>query len=301
MPARRLRRVLAVAAVVFVALSIPSWFLLGERTLPLADHPFVAKPSPLVIAHRGGRGHWPENTLYAFRRAAELGVDVLEMDVRGTGDGRLVVFHDAEVDRLTDGHGPVRELDLAEIRALDAGYFWSGDAGASYPFRGKGIGIPTLQEVFEALPNVRMNLEIKEFVPSLTNSLCALIRERGMLEKVLVASFEHAAMEGFRVRCPQVATASTAREVRNFYLLQLISLPALFRPRAEAFQVPARLGRVDLVTPAFLREARRLNVRVHVWTANRVEEIERLLSLGVDGIMTDYPEQLMTLLGRRRG
>ncbi len=298
MSARRVRRTLAVAALVLVVLSIPSWFLLAERAVPLADHPFVATPAPLVIAHRGGRGHWPENTLYAFRRATELGVDVLEMDVRGTADGRLVVFHDAEVDRLTDGHGRLRELDLASLRALDAGYSWSGDAGASYPFRGKGIGIPSLQEVFEALPNMRMNLEIKEFVPSLTSSLCALIREKGMIERVLVASFEHVAMEGFRARCPRVATASTAREVRSFTLLQLISLPALFRPRAEAFQVPARLGRVDLVTPAFLREARRLNVRVHVWTANRVDEIERLLSLGVDGIMTDYPKRLMTLLGR---
>lgn len=151
MPARRVRRTLAVAALALVVLSIPSWFLLAERAVPLADHPFVATPAPLVIAHRGGRGHWPENTLYALRRAAEL-------------------------------------------RALNAGYSWSGDAGASYPFRDEGIGIPTLQEVFAALPTMRMNLEIKEFVPSLTNSLCALIRERGMLEKVLVASFEHAAM-----------------------------------------------------------------------------------------------------------
>ncbi|MEE9282195.1 MAG: glycerophosphodiester phosphodiesterase [Myxococcota bacterium] len=290
------RRRVVLVALAALLLSIWAYAFVAARSTPIAEHPFVAARGPLVIAHRGGRGHWPENTLYAFRRAAARGVDVLEMDVRTAADGALVVFHDGDVSRTTHGRGRVEELSSAVLGELDAGYSWSSDGGETHPYRGRGIGIPTLRDVFGALPDMRMNLEIKD--ASQPRSLCALIRVTGRQEQVLVASFEHAAMEEFRSLCPEVATSTTASEAQSFYLLHLVALPGLFQPRAEALQVPARLGRLEIVTPAFLRAARRLNVRVHVWTANRLDELERLLELGVDGIMTDYPERLMTLLGR---
>lgn len=299
--ARRLatrRRLLFVglAAASALALLWGAALIFAAPPEPVGAHPFLSGNGPLVIAHRGGRGQWPENTLYAFQRAAQRGVDVIEMDVRSAADGTLVVFHDERVGRTTDGEGRVVELSSNELQALDAGYAWSPDQGRTHPFRGQGLRIPTLSEVFRTLPATRMNLEIKD--ASLPAALCALIRRHGMRERVLVASFGYRAMLEFRSLCPEIATSTTAREAQRFYLATLVALPALFEPRAEALQVPERLGRLTVVTPAFLRAARLANVRVHVWTANRADEFERLLALGVDGIMTDYPERLLRVLGR---
>ena len=120
------------------------------------------------MAHRGGRQLWPENTLTAFRGAAAMGVDVLEMDVHSSSDGVLVVLHDDTIDRTTDGMGLVHDYPLTALQALDAGYQWTADEGATYPFRGQGIAIPTLAEVLEAFPDAFLNVEIGNAPGSLT-------------------------------------------------------------------------------------------------------------------------------------
>src|SRR5829696_5003203 len=127
---------------------------------------------PLAIAHRGGAGLWPENTLYAFERAAALGVDVIETDVRATADGELVVIHDEGVERTTDGMDRVGSLTLAELKRLDAAYRFSPDGGRSFPLRGSGVSVPTLREVFAALPHMRFNIEPKQGVPAVAAPLC---------------------------------------------------------------------------------------------------------------------------------
>ena len=119
----------------------------------------------LVFAHRGGGGLYPENTLEAFRYSAKIGVDVLELDVHSTSDGALVVMHDGSVDRTTDGSGKISEMTLEAVKKLDAGYKFSSDNGLSFPFRGKGITIPTLQEIFDALPEMTFNVEPKQAEP----------------------------------------------------------------------------------------------------------------------------------------
>jgi glycerophosphoryl diester phosphodiesterase len=273
---------------------------LGLARLPVtrvADHPYFTASTPRVIAHRGGRGLWPENTLHAFEKAARLGVDAVEMDVRSTADGILVALHDRTVDRTTDGRGAVGDKKLSELEALDAGYRWS-DGNGNYPYRGRGVRIPTLEEVFRALPGVRLNLELREPSPSLAVSLCQLVRRAGMQDKILVASFHRRAVEAFRSRCPEVATAATPAEVRAFLAASLLFLPALHRPAAQALQVPERFRGFPVLSATFVEQAHRRNLRVHVWTVNEPGEMKRFLDLGLDGILTDYPDRLLSLLGR---
>lgn len=256
----------------------------------------------LVMAHQGGDGLWPSNTLYAFERAVELGVDVLELDVHSSSDGVLVVIHDDTVDRTTDGSGRVNELTLAELRALDAGYDWSPErAGESFPFRDQGLTIPTLAEVFEAFPDHRINIEIKQLSPGIVAPLCELIRAYGREESVLVGSFHDTALSAFRSACPEVATSAGPGEVRRFFVLSTAFLGALFRPVADAFQVPEYQGELHVVTSRFVQAAQGKNVDVHVWTVDEPADMERLIALGVDGIITDRPDRLLALLGRPVG
>ena len=126
----------------------------------------------MVIAHQGGEWLRPSNTLVAFDHAVELGVDVLEMDIHQTQDGVIVLMHDATVDRTTDGSGAIKEMSFAEIRELDAGYYWTDDDGATYPYRGQGIQVPTLEELFQRYPDMRMNIEIKQETPSMVRPFC---------------------------------------------------------------------------------------------------------------------------------
>jgi glycerophosphoryl diester phosphodiesterase len=282
--------ILATAAIAYLTL------LLLAR--PVRDHSFFSSASPQVVAHRGGRGLWPENTLLAFREATSLGVDVLEMDVQRTKDGALVILHDETVDRTTNGTGAVGDLTLAEVQALDAGYQWTTDDGATYPYRSQEVQIPTLEEVFRALPDERLNIEIKQFEPPITEPVCRMIREHGMQERVLVASFDPRTMADFRVRCPEVATSATAPEIRLFLTMHKIYLGNLYCGVAEAFEVPPRLGALEVVTPDFVEGAHHHNVRIWAWTIDSKEEMKRLLQLGVDGILTDYPDRLLEVLER---
>jgi len=275
-----------------------SYLALASRpALPTADRPYLAGRTPLVIAHRGGKGLWPENTLYAFERAAKLGVDVVEMDVRASSDGVLVVLHDSSVDRTTGGHGRMAEKTLSEVKALDAGYRWSDD-DRRHPYRDHGIVVPTLEEVFRALPAMRLNLEIKEPSATVAASLCELVRRCGMADRVLVGSFHAAAIEALRRSCPEVATAATAGEVRGFYAANLLRLPVLFRPAAQVFEVPERFRGLPVVTERFVSEAHRRGMQVQVFTVNEIGDMKRLLNLGVDGILTDYPDRLLEFVGR---
>lgn len=291
------RRLASLAALLAVVL-IGAHLLVGATVKPLPPHPFWSDGRPHVIAHRGGRGLWPENTLHAFRNAAALDVDVLEMDLRMTADGEIVVLHDETVDRTTNGQGAVGTLSIAQLRRLDAGYRWTGDEGRSFPYRGQGIGVPSLREVFAALPTMRMNLEIKGSGPTMSAPLCTLIQRHAMEQRVVVAAVDQAAMDAFRAACPTVATAATRDEATRFAWMSYAFLGSLFAPRAQVFQVPERLGQFELLTPRFARDSRRLNVKLEVWTINDPGDMQRLLGLPVDGIMTDHPDRLLSLLAR---
>jgi glycerophosphoryl diester phosphodiesterase len=264
---------------------------------PAADRRFFNGTHTLVIAHQGGRGLWPENTLFAFEHAEALGADVLEMDLRTTRDGRIVVMHDASVDRTTNGTGRVADLTLEEIGKLDAGYRFTDGTGA-FPYRGKGLRVPTIEEVLARFPDRRLNLEMKEFEDDEARKFCTTLQDYRSFSHVLVASFGHPPMLAFREACPDIATSATMREGLLFYQLTRVGLGSVFRSDASAFEVPEYFGKIHVVRPAFLELARSFHLRVQVWTVNDEVDLRRMLSLGVDGIITDYPDRLLRLLGR---
>jgi len=291
-----LRSVLVLAVAGGVALG---WLLLHAR--PASGGAFFARENgkPQVIAHRGGAGLRPENTLAAFEHARALGVDMLEMDVRATADGKLVVLHDASVERTTDGRGRVDALTLAELKTFDAAYHWSTDGGRSTPLRGAGIRVPTLAEVFERFPDMRMVVEIKPAQPALAQTLCTLIRRARMASRVLVASMHAANLDAFRRACPAVATSMGPEEARLFYVASLLRLSAALSPDAQALQIPYALGEQVLASAQLLGAAHARNLKLHVWTLNDEARMHRALAIGVDGIMTDRPDLLLGLLGSR--
>ncbi len=267
---------------------------------PASNHAFFAaeEPRTQVIAHRGGAGLRPENTLAAFSHAVAIGADVLEMDVQLTADGTIVCMHDRTVDRTTNGRGRVDAMSLSELQALDAGYRWSRDGGRTYPFRDKGIHAPTLGEVFTRFPDARMNIEMKYAGPALAQPLCALVRHTGMTRRVLVASMDEAAVSAFRQECPEDATSMSRSEAQLFFGMQLVSLDATYSPPVRALQIPDRLGGEIIVTAGLLAAAHGRNLKVHVWTVNDVARMQELIRLGVDGIISDRPDQLVRLVRR---
>lgn len=262
-----------------------------------ADAPVVVARRPLVMAHRGGAGLWPENTAHAFRQSVALGVDVLEMDLHGTSDGALVVIHDATVERTTNGTGRVNALTLAELKKLDAGYRWTNDGGRTFPFRSKGITVPTLREVLDEFPSARLNIDIKQAQPSLVESFCRMLRENRATGRVTVASFSASTLAEFRHACPEVRTSASIDEV--FALasdLQAGRDIAADKTRVRLVQVPERAFGQGWLTAELVAAAHRAGVEIHVWTINEEAAMRRFLALGVDGIMTDYPDKLIALL-----
>lgn len=251
------------------------------------------------IAHQGGEGLWPSNTMYAFERAVALGADMLETDLHATRDGHLVTIHDASVNRTTEGRGLVKEMTLAQVRALDAGYRWTNDGGKTFPFRGKGARIATLDELLAAFPDTYVTVEIKQDDPPIAGKLCDALRRAKHTDRALVASFKDAALRDFRRACPEVRTSMAEGEVRPVVLLSLAGLGGLARPAGDALQVPIAAGGIPVVTPRLLRDARRKRVAVQVWTINDEAEMRRLVALGVDGLITDRPDVLKRVLAER--
>ncbi len=289
-----------------IIVAIGIWLIYRMLTVTPPDPKaiYTNMPQPAVFAHRGGAGLWPENTLFAFQQAWALGVDVLEMDVHITRDGHVVVIHDDTVDRTTNGTGRVRDFTLSEIQALDAGYRFTPDEGQTYPYRGKGIRVPTLEEVFDAFPNARFNIEVKPDDPAAASLVAEVIRQRGVEDRVIVGSFHHEVAQALRRELPHTATFASRQEIMSFWAFQALRLPRAWRPVPDTLQVPTSYrvsGRnITVLTPRFVRAAHSLGVRVDVWTINEPDEMARLLDMGVDGIMTDYPDRLLELM-RARG
>jgi glycerophosphoryl diester phosphodiesterase len=253
---------------------------------------------PVNIAHRGGAGIAPENTLEGFREGLRVGAGVLELDVHTSADGHVVVIHDAAVDRTTQSTGTVREMTLAELKRLDAGYRFTRDGGETFPCRGEGIRIPTLEEVYDEFTEVPINIEIKGERPGIEEAVWRIIEDAGAEARTLVVSENTPTIRRFReVSGGRVATASSSAELISFYLLSRLSLSRFARPRYQALQGPETYHGLRIVTPGFIRAAHGQGLRVDVWTIDSEADMRRLLGYGVDGIMTDRPDILAKLLG----
>lgn len=265
-------------------------------------HPFFALERPLVIAHRGASGELPENTLPAFERAAEQGAVILETDVHRSRDGFVVLSHDPAVERMTGGSGAVEELTLEELRALDAGHRFSPDGGRSFPERGRGHRIPRLSEALEHFPRMRFNVELKRTDAKLVDATLAVIRAAGADERTLLAAGEDATMRLLRERLEasglRPAMGASTGDVLGF----LRALESGGEPPTEpmALQVPPSFGGRELVSRELVDFAHRFDVQVHVWTVNEPDEMRRLLDLGVDGLMSDFPGRLRQVVDERR-
>ena len=169
----------------------------------------------------------------------------------------------------------------------------------TYPYRGQGVRIPTLEEIVTAFPEMKYNIEIKQVDPSIAVPLCKLLRHFGLTDRALVASFHPTAMDEFRAACPEVAASMVEDEIRPFFILNTAFLGSLYRPPGAAFQVPEYSGSQHVLTPRFVRGAQRNNVAVHPWTIDDPADMERFLDMGVDGIITDRPDIMIEVLQKR--
>jgi glycerophosphoryl diester phosphodiesterase len=265
----------------------------------------------IAYAHQGGAWESPSSTLHAIQHAVEVGATAVELDVHATADGELVVCHDATVDRTTAAQGVIASFTLAQLRAMDFSYWWipgadvtPGRPAADYPFRGRApadpsFGIATLREVLEQFPGVVLNLDIKQTAPVVApyeESLARLLAEFGRTDDLIVASFLDPATDAFRRFAPDVPTsAGTMATAEAWQAVQAgEDLP---ESPAVAFQVPERQGDLVIVDERFVAAAHRAGKAVHVWTVNEAESMERLLALGVDGIISDVPTTLCGVLG----
>ncbi|MBX3037704.1 MAG: glycerophosphodiester phosphodiesterase [Anaerolineales bacterium] len=271
-------------------------FRLTSRPAPV--HPYYASDltDTLVIAHQGGDGIAPGNTMLAFQNAVDIGVDVLEMDLHITKDDVLVLIHDETIDRTTNGSGEVESMTLDEIKQYDAGYDWSNDNNATFPFRGQGITIPTLEEVFTAFPQMKMTIEIKKSNKSMIQPFCDMIHAYNMQEKIVVASFYDDKMKAFREACPEVATSSAKNETTVFVLLSKVFLTGFYSPQFYSLQVPEESSGITVMTESFIRAAHERNLAVEPWTINDEETMRKFIEWGVDGIMTDRPDIMIEIL-----
>jgi glycerophosphoryl diester phosphodiesterase len=266
-------------------------------------HPFFDLQTPLVIGHRGASGELPENTLAAFERALAQGAVILETDVHCTRDGEVVISHDPDVTRTTDGQGPIAGFTLEALQRLDAGHRFSRDGGRTFPARGRGLRIPTLRAALEAFPGARFNIEVKQNDPRLIEGTLRALAETGREKTCLLAAAEDDTMASVRAALPVqgVAPALGASVGDVVAYLRAAANGTSPPPEPMALQVPASFGGNALVTPELVACAHRHEVQVHVWTVNDRAEMERLLDLGIDGIMSDFPAILADVVHTRRG
>jgi glycerophosphoryl diester phosphodiesterase len=260
-------------------------------------HPFLDHRGPIAFAHRGGAGEAPENTLMAFDIAVKLGYSYLETDAHITRDGVLVAFHDEHLDRVTDRAGAIAELPIADVEAADAGYTFSPEGGGSFPFRGRGIRVPRLEDVLACWPDVHVNIDPK--TDACVAPLAALLDRLNAWDRVCIGSFSDHRLRRFRELGRGRACTSMGPHA---VALARIAATCGRMPRlsADCLQVPTHHGPIPIVTGHFVTAAHRAGLPVYVWTINDESTIDRLLKLGVDGIMSDDLRLLLRVLRRHR-
>ena len=225
----------------------------------------------------------------AFANGLALGSDGLELDVHLSRDGVPVVIHDKTLDRTTNAAGPVTARSVAELAEIDAGYHFAGADGA-FPFRGRGYGVPTLEDVLRTFADALLIIEMKQGEPALADAVAELVRRHAAVPRVCVGSFHSRGLEVLRAQAPEIATSASESEARWTLYRSWCRWPFSSRRPYCAFQVPVQAGRLRVISPAFLRQAHRDRARVDVWVVDTAESIQRLWTMGVDGVITDRPD-----------
>lgn len=256
---------------------------------------FLDHSIPIAIAHRGGADELPENTLPAFDAAVELGYRHLETDAHLSGDGVVLSFHDHILDRVTDRQGRLAQLSSDEIGMADAAYHFSPN-GDTFPLRGTGIRIPTMEQVLTRWPGVFVNIDTKS--DAVVEPLVELLRRLGAFDRVCVGSFSDERLR--RVRRLSGGRICTSMGPAGIAAAWLASRSRRMpKMQADCVQVPTRARRLVVVDRRFVDSAHRAGLQVHVWTIDDATEMGELLDLGVDAIMTDRPRLLREVLTAR--
>jgi glycerophosphoryl diester phosphodiesterase len=245
-------------------------------------HRALRRERPLVFAHRGGAKLGPENTIPAFARGLAAGADGVELDVRLSRDGEVMVIHDDTVDRTTDGTGPVVRFTADELGRMNV--------------LGSGAGVPRLEEVLTGFPEAAVIVELKEG-PELGRRTAAVVRSAGAMDRVVVGSYTRSALQAIRREEPRVPTGSSHEECRLALYASRLGLPPYWAAY-RAFQVPERTAAAHIVSRQFVRLAHAAGLAVQVWVVDDPEDVRRLLDLGVDGIISDRPDLAVQTLRR---
>jgi glycerophosphoryl diester phosphodiesterase len=250
-----------------------------------------------LLGHRGAAAERPENTLESFARALALGVDILETDAHMTADGHLVLSHDATGARMCGVRRAIGEIALAEVQRWDAGWGFV-DGRGERPYAGAGLVIPSLADLLDAFPGVRLNIDLKQRAPSMVGPLLELLRARGAEDRATLASFHGPVIREVRARGFGGRTVLAGDEVRALLLCPERMWRALGGGGAVV-QVPPRTGAIDL-SGRFLDKCHALGLRVDYWVVNDPAEAEALLARGADGLITDDPAAILPVIERHR-
>jgi glycerophosphoryl diester phosphodiesterase len=245
----------------------------------------------MVYAHRGGSKLRPENTLLAFDHGLSLGADGIELDVHLSRDGVVVVHHDATLERTTNGRGPVAALTADELERLDAGTRWD-------EYRGRTGGVPRLDAVLRRYPSARLIIELKVNAPELAHRTIDAIRAAGAVDRAALGSFGTRVLRAAREYEPAIPTGSSREETRLALYRSWVRWPVR-RPTYREYQVPELAGNTRVVSPRFVRYAHAAGLLVKVWTVDAAEDMRRLLSWGVDAIISDRPDVAVAVVKGR--
>ena len=258
-----------------------------------------------MFAHRGGGALAPENTIAAFDRGLAAGADGLELDVRLSRDGLVVVHHDATLERTTNLAGPVASRTVDELARADAGYSFRRVAGAvlpdsaaDFPFRGRGVNIPTLAGVLQKYRDVPIVVELKVNRVELARAVVEAVRRADAVDRVCLGSFGRRVLREARRLEPAMATSAAREEVRWALYRSWCRWPAP-RVNYSGYQVPEWSGRTHVVSRRFVADSHKAGLGVHVWTVDAEADAGRLLDWGVDGLITDRPDIIVPLVRRR--
>jgi glycerophosphoryl diester phosphodiesterase len=274
----------------------------GQPVSDHSDNPFRTGHT-LVIPHGGGDGLFPEDTLFAFEQTMAMGADVVDVDLRLSGDGVVIAFHDATVDRITGATGSVRDMTLEQLTALDAGWSFTagGDAATddAHPYRGKGLTIPTFASILDEFPTTLLSVDLKDQSLDMVQPVCDLLIDHRRFDDVFVGSNSDEQILEFRRLCPRVRTSAIMRDVYASRDARASNDPT-FVPAASVDQPPFRIDDRQLVDADSLAFAHAHGIAVLTWVVNDVDDMQLLVDLGVDGIYTSYPDRLLAILERQR-
>jgi glycerophosphoryl diester phosphodiesterase len=249
---------------------------------------FLSNPHPLVFAHRGGCALGPENTIAAFDLGRAAGADGLELDVHMSSDGVVVVCHDDLLDRTTNASGPIHARTAADLARVDAGHRYADGAGG-FPFRGLGIGIPTLREVLSRYRDMLMIIEMKEDSAEMGQAVAAEVRAAGAVDRVCAAGYGQRSLDAARAALPEMATSASRPEAQWAVYRSIAGWPVR-RASYHAFQVPETAGWLRIISPRFIRHVHDAGRRIQAWTIDNEPDMRRLLGWGIDGLISNRPD-----------